>query len=275
MAARVIANGLSRLQRRLRSLRHLGLKRCSACDRRMRTVKWPVMWAQLGADWELSETLYAQMEEREGRVCPFCSSNERVRLLARTLLEDIRQTKGRKCRSVAHLVSRFTNDDLAIAEINAIAHLHPLLARLPRLSYSEFGSTDLAVPNENLMALSYDDGVFDYVLTSDTLEHVPDFDRALSEIRRILKPGGKHIFTIPVIWERTTRQRASMKDGVVHHLSPPSYHAGPQPNQEDYLVFNEFGGDVVERIEREGFTVKVIRHPRNALITTIVAVRNG
>jgi hypothetical protein len=54
------------------------------------------MWDQLGEDWELSETLYWQMDEREGRVCPFCFSNQRVRLLAKTLLEDILKNNGRR-----------------------------------------------------------------------------------------------------------------------------------------------------------------------------------
>lgn len=241
----------------------------------MRTVKWPVMWEQLGVDWELSETLYTQMDEREGRVCPFCFSNERVRLLARTLLKDIGETKGRRTRSVAELVSKFTNHDLKIAEINALACLHPFLARLPNLSYSEFDSTNPAVRNENLLALSYEDAVFDYVLTSDTLEHVPDFDRALAETRRVLKPCGKHIFTIPVIWERETRQRATLCEGKVFHRLPPSYHAGPEPNRADYLVFNEFGGDVVERIEAAGFTVDVMKDRKNPLVSAIVAARTG
>ena len=264
---------LSKLRHALRPIYHAGSNRCTACGSWMRTVKWPVMWDQLGEDWELSETLYWQMDEREGRVCPFCFSNQRVRLLAKTLLADIRRTKGRRSRSVAELASRFVNDDLKIAEINAVSYLHPFLARLPNLSFSEYGSTDPAVPNEDLMGLSYEDAVFDYVLTSDTLEHVPDFDRAMKEIRRVLKPGGKHIFTIPVIWERSTRQRATLDDDGVHHILPPSHHAGPQINQEDYLVFNEFGGDVVERIANAGFSVDVVKDRKNSLVSTIIATR--
>jgi SAM-dependent methyltransferase len=233
------------------------------------------MWPELGAEWELSDTQYAQIERREGRVCSFCWSNERVRLLARTLLEDIREAHGSRGRSVAELTSKPEKLNIRIAEINAVAHLHPFLARLPGLSYSEYRSSDQAVRDENLMELTYNDKAFDYVLTSDTLEHVPDFDRALGEIRRVLKPGGKHIFTIPVIWDRPTRQRASFTDAGVKHFLPPSYHAGPQPNRSDYLVVNEFGGDVMDRVAKAGFAVDVVRDRNNPLISVIFAARRN
>ena len=121
------------------------------------------------------------------------------------------------------------------------------------------------------MALSYSDATFDYVLTSDTLEHVPDFDIGLAEIRRVLKPLGRHIFTIPVLWDRPTRQRAALVDGkIVHHL-PPSYHG--EAGAEEYLVFNEFGGDVVERIEAADFDVRIERDVANPLIATFVCTK--
>jgi SAM-dependent methyltransferase len=123
------------------------------------------------------------------------------------------------------------------------------------------------------MALSYEDATFDYILTSDTLEHVPDFDVALSEIRRVLKPGGKHVFTVPIIWDRRTRRRAEVVDGAVVHHFPPSHHGGPDSSPDDYLVFNEFGGDVVERIENAGFSVALVREPENELVVTIVATK--
>ena len=67
------------------------------------------------------------------------------------------------------------------------------------LCFSEFGSTSPAVPSQDLMQLTYADASFDMVITSDTLEHVPDIDRALRETLRILKPGGMHEFSVPVV----------------------------------------------------------------------------
>ena len=120
---------------------------------------------------------------------------------------------GVRARSLEELVGEAQFRSLSVAEINQCAQLHYMLADLPGIHYSEYGSTDPGVPSEDAMNLSYANGSFDLVLTSDTLEHVPDCERALAEIRRVLKPRGMHIFTIPVVWDqavtRSVRPRFS------------------------------------------------------------------
>ena len=113
---------------------------------------------------------------------------------------------------------------LAIAEINSAGNLHRYLARCTGLRFSEFGSTAPGVPSQDLMQLTYADASFDLVITSDTLEHVPDIDRALRETCRVLRRGGLHVFSVPVVWDRPTRQRATLNDDVLVHLLPPSHH---------------------------------------------------
>lgn len=41
------------------------------------------------------------------------------------------------------------------------------------------------------------DSFFDIVLSFDVLEHIPDVDAHLSEVRRVLKPGGLYLFQTP------------------------------------------------------------------------------
>ncbi len=45
--------------------------------------------------------------------------------------------------------------------------------------------------------LPYDDGSFDCVIASEILEHVPADDRALEELIRVVKPGGRLAVTVP------------------------------------------------------------------------------
>jgi SAM-dependent methyltransferase len=45
--------------------------------------------------------------------------------------------------------------------------------------------------------LPYDDGTFDCVIASEILEHVPEDDRAIVELIRVLKPGGALAVTVP------------------------------------------------------------------------------
>jgi SAM-dependent methyltransferase len=239
----------------------------------MRLLRVAVLWDELGQEWNLEPQSYEMMDRREGLLCPFCGCNSRVRHLTRIFLQDLGKATGVTFRSLGDASNDEFAANLQIAEINSVAGLHPFLINFPGLSYSEYQSGDPEIPSEDLMRLSYADETFDYVLTSDTLEHVPDFDVAMLEIRRVLKPGGKHIFNIPILWDRVTRRRAQIVDGKVQHLLPPSYHAGPQPDRSDYLVFNEFGSDVVERIEQSGLTVDVYQDRSNSLISTLVARR--
>jgi SAM-dependent methyltransferase len=45
--------------------------------------------------------------------------------------------------------------------------------------------------------LPYADGAFDCVIASEILEHVPEDERAISELVRVLKPGGALAITVP------------------------------------------------------------------------------
>lgn len=239
---------------------------CPCCGGHIRR-RFPVMGTELSEGWELTQELQTLFDHREGTICISCGANLRVMELARCLLSDIGKLIGQSWTTVRQMAADSSTKKLSIAEINYLPGLHKNIQHLPGLVYSEYGGEN----SQDLLALTYPDNEFDYVLTSETLEHVPDFDRAMSEISRVLKPGGKHIFTIPVIPERKTRQRASIVDGKIVHHFPPTYHGSQQSRAEDLIVFNEFGGDVIERISQAGFTVTVDNASSNRLAITVIA----
>jgi SAM-dependent methyltransferase len=151
---------------------------------------------------------------------------------------------------------------LRIAEINRIDGLHESIASLPNLRLSEFsegapaGSVVDGVATEDLMRLSYADRSFDLVLTSETLEHVPDLSRALQEIARILVPGGRHVYTVPQLpdVEKTFARSVLEPDGSVTHLTAPIRHPG---GDKGYPVFTEIGSDFPAILEGAGFEVEI------------------
>ncbi|MTB88557.1 class I SAM-dependent methyltransferase [Aeromicrobium senzhongii] len=49
----------------------------------------------------------------------------------------------------------------------------------------------------NILEMPYEDGSFDVVLASEILEHVPEDVQAISELERILAPGGVLAVTVP------------------------------------------------------------------------------
>jgi SAM-dependent methyltransferase len=100
-------------------------------------------------------------------------------------------------------------------------------------------------PDIDIHELPFDDGTFDLVLHSDTLEHVATPVLALQECRRVLVPGRRLCFTAPVIVGRLTRNRAGL---------PPSYHGSPGDNAGDFIVHNEFGADIWTTVFEAGFS---------------------
>ena len=64
------------------------------------------------------------------------------------------------------------------------------------------------------------------MLSSDKLEHVPDFRAALAETRRVLRPGVRHISAVPVVWtpSATEARARTGDDSEIIHLMPALYH---------------------------------------------------
>ena len=245
---------------------------CPACGTRSLLIRQPALWPALIAEWGLSAEWVRHFDEREGTICGYCQSNLRARHLALGLLEAGRLMAGAEAGSLKELCQHSGFRQRAIAEINAAGNLHRFLKMLPRLAYSEFGSKVPGVPSEDLLALSYADNSFDLAITSETLEHVPDIQKALQEICRILKPGGWHVFTVPVVWDRPkTRIRASLNDHKLTHHLPPSHHGSAKAAVSDLLVFYEFGSDFMEMCAAAGFEVRLLKDPDNPALVTFLA----
>tara|TARA_R110002110_G_scaffold3104_11_gene15934 strand:- start:703 stop:1425 length:723 start_codon:yes stop_codon:yes gene_type:complete len=52
----------------------------------------------------------------------------------------------------------------------------------------------------NALSLPFPDASFDKILCSEVLEHIPDYEQAVAEIDRILKPGGTLALSVPRYW---------------------------------------------------------------------------
>jgi SAM-dependent methyltransferase len=113
---------------------------------------------------------------------------------------------------------------------------------------------------ENLEALSFDDESVDLHITQDVLEHVFHPSKMFSEIARTLKPGGAHIFTVPIVNKyKSSKLRARVNDdGEIIHLEPPVYHGNPV-SDEGSLVTVDWGFDICRHIfESSGLFTQLI-----------------
>lgn len=116
--------------------------------------------------------------------------------------------------------------------------------------------------SEDLERLTFADASFDLVVTQDVLEHVLDPERAFAEIARTLRPGGAHVFTVPLLHGRHPSVPCARRapDGTIEHLREPQYHGNPMdPNGS--LVTMRWGYDICELVLRSA-----------GLYTTIVLI---
>ena len=107
--------------------------------------------------------------------------------------------------------------------------------------------------------MTFADESFDLFITQDVMEHIFDPAKAFQEIARILKPGGAHIFTVPLInKENQSACWASRDDkGEIIHHQEPEYHGNPV-DDKGALVTMHWGYDIAEFIQREAQTPTTI-----------------
>jgi len=95
------------------------------------------------------------------------------------------------------------------------------------------GATKDGFRCEDLQNQTFEDRTFDLVLTQDVFEHIPDPDRAFREVARTLKPGGAHLFTVPIGGRvrSVTRAQYNIRRKEFIHVLEPRYHGNPiDPN---------------------------------------------
>ncbi len=246
----------------LDALRQGRFERCLVCGRFGPILyrRW-VIPSELEQRWGLSPKVAEALARKESSDCSFCGAKLRARRLASVLLSLYPVgTPPAPARSVREWVASSEAKALRVAEINCVEGLHDELARLPDLAFSEYregaaaGSIIEGIQREDLTLLSYPDESFDLVITSETLEHVPDLDAALAEIFRVLVPGGRHVFTVPLLpgVEQTFPRRVLKADGTIEERTVRICHPG---GDWGYPVFTEFGADLPEILRKAGFEV--------------------
>ncbi|QEH33082.1 hypothetical protein OJF2_15790 [Aquisphaera giovannonii] len=238
--------------------------RCSVCGRvRPMIYRRRVVPEKLAERWGLTPRLAKALARKESSDCAGCGAKLRARRIASVLLETFPiGSPPAPARSLAEWVRSPEAARMRIAEINRIDGIHGALSHLPGFASSDYhpgappGAIVEGVRSEDLTRLTYPDASFDLVLTSESLEHVPDLGAALRGIRRVLAPGGLHIFTVPVLPdEPKTFRRAELRpDGSIKHLAASIHHPG---GDVGYLVFTEFGADLPEVLKRAGFDLTV------------------
>jgi len=147
-------------------------------------------------------------------ICPNCDSRSRHRGLSTLLVQSL-ENKHRNLLFFApeKILLKTLNDNLAKINIKT----------------TDFYSTDVDFPEEDIQNLSFKDQTFDSLLCNHVIEHVPNDDLAFAELSRILKKNGKAIITIP----------------GDYHLNPTIEYKETDSNGH----FRHYGLDVIEKMK--------------------------
>ncbi len=106
---------------------------------------------------------------------------------------------------------------------------------------------------QDVESLTYGDERFDLCTSTDVFEHVADDRRGFSELYRVLRPGGRAIFTVPINVRALTVERARRTTDGIEHFLEAEYHGDTLRGPGRVLAFRNYGGDIRERLSEAGF----------------------
>lgn len=122
---------------------------------------------------------------RERLVCPNCGCNNRQRFMAHTVFENYR---------IGMEVLIYEQTSLLYQRIKR--EIPGIVGFEYRGEGYQSGAVYGGVNCQDICGLSFGDESFDLIISNDVFEHADNYYGAFSEAYRVLRPGGKLIFTV-------------------------------------------------------------------------------
>ena len=137
-----------------------------------------------------------------------------------------------------------------------VLHMAPekaFISRLKKLSHLDYISCDIESPladiKADICALPFNDNSFDWILCNHVLEHIPSDTKAMQELYRVLKPGGKALLQVPLDPKRDT----TFEDNSITDKATRTKIFG----QYDHV--RVYGKDYFEKLRAIGFRVNELQ----------------
>jgi hypothetical protein len=195
----------------------IGRNYCPVCEHRV--LSWQPFRRAIGH----GET----QPEPGGRLCPHCDSFERTR----------------------HFVLYLNQEEILTSQPKML-HFAPERGLEPILRHQlgeHYVTTDLFMPGvdrkEDITDMTFNDNEFDFIYCSNVLEHIDDDAVAISELFRILSPGGYAIVQVPI------KGKITYEDPSITDPNDRFKHFG----QADHVRY--YGEDIEDRLALAGFEV--------------------
>ena len=216
---------------------YFGLRyRCPICNARLKT------FLPFGFDFPvIKEKNIVGGGYRQNAVCPICGSFDRERLLYLYLLHktDIFQ----KPKKLLHIAPEDAVENILRAKVNVDYLTADVAAKKVMVAMD---ITDIRFPDDS----------FDAIICNHVLEHVIDDRKAMSELYRILNPGGWAILQVPI----SLTLKNTYEDFSITTITGREQAFG----QDDHVRI--YAEDYKARLAKAGFKVNVfkwVNEPKN------------
>jgi len=147
------------------------------------------------------------------------------------------------------------NETTFFTSAKKVLHIAPeqcFLKQFKALSNLDYITADLNSPIADIKAdicdLPFKEDTFDIILCNHVLEHIENDKKAMSELLRVLKPGGMGIFQVP----QDLNREKTYEDFTITSPEERSKHFG----QYDHVRI--YGKDYFDKLRAVGFTVNEI-----------------
>jgi SAM-dependent methyltransferase len=217
---------------------------------------------------------------RETFVCQNCRGSLRYRAQAAAILSLF----DGEYISIAELTDSARWKSMQVYEPGIIGPFRKYMRGKPNYTNSFYwsdvapGDSRDGVMCQDLMKMTFPDQSFDMVITSDIFEHIRKPMLAFAEIRRILRPGGHHVFSVPAQepLAKRTRLRVDTSTDEDVPILPEVYHGSGNGGRS--LVYTDFGEDIADTLTAIDFPTRCVLYrdtPTNALprVATFISTR--
>lgn len=208
--------------------------RCTVCN-----SSQPFLVDYNGAEYEGDKR---KINWRERMICPNCRCNSRQRFIIHKIFEDYSP-----------------GDEVLLYEKNTDVYRR-VEREIDLITGFEYGGVEGINKEvdgfscEDICNLSFEDQRFSMLVSNDVFAYTPEYKKAFSEAYRVLKTGGKLIFTVPFnANSNETSIRAEMGENGIIATKEEWYHASRIPEGKHLLVCQIFGWDILDSLRQCGF----------------------
>lgn len=173
------------MKRTLLRILHYGRKHyCNVCCAHVRD------WIEVGLDNQVFNSYVMVGAGRRKRGCPVCHSTDRDRLMLDFVQDHFKSNPQSKDFSLLHIAPE--SYLISLLE-EGVKNYFRGDAFAPGYAYDTIKTESM-----DIQQLRFEDCTLDWVIANHVLEHVADDQKAMHEIYRVLKPGGRAVLQVPL-----------------------------------------------------------------------------